>query len=184
MSTEALKQGSLHARFAPADDFAQSPKGDMPRAAFAQRHPILTYVVAPLPILVALWVAYLFALIALVSLWKPVSYETWHANVAGVLINGLAYVPSVLVMLAITWTVVRSASKLRWWLIGSLPVVLFSALLVVSFRMPTAPGNGNLSVGLSLPPGLAQVPQFIVPLVAALALMAFCHLRRPPMPAR
>jgi hypothetical protein len=178
MSTEALHDQSLHARLGTADDIVQSAKANLPTGAFARRHPIVTYLVAPLPLLIVLWIAYLAALIGMVSLFKPTVYEPWHARVAGVLISGLAYVPTLLVVLVITWIAIRSQSKVRWWLAGALPVAFLSALLVVSFRMPTAPGTGNLNVGLVLPPSIAQFPQFIVPMLIATAFMVYYHVRR------
>lgn len=178
MSTEALHDQSLHARLGTADEIVKSAKANLPTGAFARRHPIVTYLLAPLPLLIVLWIAYLAALIGIVTLFKPTVFEPWHARVAGVLISGLAYVPTLLVVLAITWIAVRSQSKVRWWLAGALPVAFLSALLVVSFRMPTAPGTGSLNVGFSVPPGLAQFPQFVVPMLIATAFMVHYQFRR------
>ena len=178
MSTEALHDQMLQSRLGSADDIVQSAKANLPTGVFARRHPIVTYLVAPLPLLIVLWVAYVAALIGIVSLVEPSAHVPWHARVAGVLISGLAYVPTLFVVLAITWVAIRSHSKIRWWLAGALPVAILSALLVVSFRMPTTPGTGNFSVGFSLPPQLAQLPQFVIPMLVATAFMLYFHHKR------
>ncbi len=178
MSTEALQDQALYDRLGTADEIVRSAKVNLPESAFARRHPYVTYLVAPVPVLIVSWIAYLAALIGIVNLIKPAAIEPWHGRVAGIVISGMAYIPTLVVVLAITWIAARSHSKLRWWLAGALPVALLSALLIVGFQMPTAPGTGKLSVGFGMPPGLGQLPQFLIPMIAATACMLFVQLRR------
>ncbi len=157
MSTEALHDQSLHARLGTADDIVKSAKANLPTGAFARRHPIVTYLLAPLPLLIVLWIAYLAALIGIVTLFKPTVFEPWHARVAGVLISGLAYVPTLLVVLAITWIAVRSQSKVRWWLAGAaaggFPVRLVGGFFSYAHRA----GNGQSECGIFRPTWLGSV---------------------------
>ena len=178
MSTEALQDQALYERMGTADEIVRSAKANLPESAFARRHPYVTYLVAPVPMLIVSWIAYMAALIGIVNLIKPATIEPWHGRVAGVLISGMAYIPTLVVVLAITWIAARSHSKLRWWLAGALPVALLSALLIVGFQMPTVPGTGRMSVGFALPPGLGQLPQFLIPMIAATACMMYVQLRR------
>ena len=57
-------------------------------------------------------------------------------------------------------------------------LILAAVLLIVGFQMPTVPGTGRMSVGFALPPGLGQLPQFLIPMIAATACMMYVQLRR------
>ena len=82
MSTEALQDNLIQSRLGTPDQIARSTKANLPRSAFAVRHPIVTYLLTPLPLLILFWVAYLAGLIGLVSVLKPLAQEPWSATAA------------------------------------------------------------------------------------------------------
>ncbi len=169
MSAEAAKQDYLDTRLGKPLEVAQAAKEHSPRAKFAFRHPVVTFLVLPIPMLLILWIGYTLSLVGIVNVFKSYKDTNWAVTAATVLIHGLAYVPAIALTLIIAWVALRSQIKTRWGLAASALVAFVSGLLMVTFHVPTTPGTGVLSVGLGFPPDLSRWPQIIVPLAVALA---------------
>lgn len=175
MSIEIADHSRLSSRLGSPQDVAAVAKQQISHSFFAQRHPIITFLVFPLPLLAILLVGYTLGLIGLLSGFKSYSDVAWVASIAGVLINGLAYVPAILLTLVIAWIAIRSKTRLTWWLGAAMLIAVVSGLLGVTYRMPTTPGTGVLQVGFGFPPQLAQLPQTVIPLVIT-SLLIGCVL--------
>ena len=56
--------------------------------------------------------------------------------------------------------------------------------MLVSLRMPTTPGTGQLQIGLGFPPALAHWPQFLIPLALTAICVAWQTSKRPALQRR
>ena len=142
MSAEAVKSDYLETRLGQPQELATAA-AEATRAKFALRHPIVTFLLLPVPVLLLLWVAYTMGLAGILSLFQSYKDASWATTAAGILIHGLAYVPAIVLTMIIAWVAHRSRARLAWWLTASTLVAFVSGLLMVTFRMPTAPGTGN-----------------------------------------
>ncbi len=169
MSAEAMNSDYLEKRLGKPLEVATAA-ANATRAQFALRHPIVTFLLLPVPLLLLLWVAYTMGLAGILSLFRSYQDANWAEPAASILIYSLAYVPAIVLTLIIAWVAHRSRARLTWWLTASALVAFVSGLLMVTFNMPTTPGTGKLTVGLGFPPDLSRWPQIIVPLAVAMAI--------------
>jgi hypothetical protein len=178
MSAEALNENVLETRLGDPQEVAAAVEEQAPRALFARRHPVIIYLLLPIPLLVALWVAYTLALAGILSGFQSYKDTVWAVNTAGILIHGIAYVPTVILTLLLAWLAIRSRTQIVWWLAGAALVAIVSGMLMVTFRVPTTPGTGLLQIGLGFPPALARWPQIAIPLAITLAFLAHAVFTR------
>lgn len=178
MSADTFDQQPLEARLGSPSEIATAAETHAGRGRFARRHPVVTFLVLPLPVLLLLWVAYTIGLAGILQLVQDYQHAGWAVTLAGALIHGVAYVPAVALVLCLSWLASRSRARIAWMAAAAVLVAFVSSLMIVSFRMPTAPGTGLLQVGLGFPPHLAQWPQFAVPLAVAIASMLGVARRR------
>ncbi len=178
MSAEAVKSQYLDTRLGPPQEIAEAAKASIRQTQFALRHPIVTFVVLPIPVLVLMWVAYALLLIVSLNLFQSYKDVGWVVTAASGLIHGLAYVPAVALTLLIAWIASRSRARWGWWIAASVIVACVSGLMIVTFAMPTTPGTGRLAIGLGFPPDLSRWPQIAIPLVAAIGSFALIRRRR------
>ena len=173
MSAETWDSGTLASRMGTPKQIAAAADRHAPRVLFARRHPIITYLLTPIPLLIVLWIGYVAGLAGILSGFKSFKDTPWAVQLAGVLVHGLAYVPAVVLTAVIAWVAIRSRTRISWWLTAAGLVALVSGMLMVSLRMPTAPGTGSLQVGLGFPPALSNWPQFLIPLALTAIFMAY-----------
>ncbi len=150
-------------------DIGRPPEG---RTHFACRHPVWTFLLAPVPSWVVLVVGYVVMLVGVCHMLESLKEIPWALSLAGILFAGAAYVPAAVLTLAVGWLAMRSGARLGWWLTAALLLAVASSLQAVTFRMPTEPGTGSLNIGLGFPPQLAHWPQFVVPLAITAVMIA------------
>ena len=173
MSAETWETTTLAAPLGQPQSSAAAAGQERTRVRFARRHPVITYLVTPIPLLLLLWIAYGAGLAGVLSGFESYRNTGWAVRLAGILIHGIAYVPAVVLTLAIAWVAIRSRTKLAWWVIAAVLVAVVSGMLMVSLNMPTTPGSGRLQVGLGFPPALSHWPQMLVPLALTAIFMAY-----------
>ncbi len=178
VSIEMAGNELLKTRLGEPEEIAVAAAQNAPRAKFARRHPIVTYLLMPLPALLALWAVYAFGLVGILKLLQDYKSADWAIASVGIVVQSLAYVPAIALVLIIAWVALRSQTRTAWWLIASTIVAALSWLMMVSFRMPTTPGTGMLQIGVGFPPDLARWPQFVVPLVVTLAFAGYVLVKR------
>jgi len=167
MSTELMRSDSIEARLGSPSQIASAARQVASSLAFSKRHPLVTFVVLPIPMLAVLWVGYAAAIVGILSLFKPDAASPWAGSVVGVLVHGLAYVPAVALTLALGWIAARRHCRISWWLGSVALIAAVAGLLSVAFHMPTTPGTGQFAVGLGIPPALANWPQIMAPIFVA-----------------
>jgi hypothetical protein len=174
MSTETWDSAALASRLGQPKEIAAAVDRQAIPVRFARRHPLIMYLLTPIPALLVLWLAYVLGLVGMVNVFESYKDTAWAVQLAVILIHGIAYVPSVALTLLIAWLAIRSQTKVAWWLTGATLVAIVSGMMMVSLSMPTTPGTGRLQIGLGFPPALSHWPQFLIPL----ALTAICLARQ------
>jgi hypothetical protein len=151
---------------------------DRPRVPvrFAQRHPLITFLVTPVPLLIVLWIAYGAGTIGVLSGFQAYRGDAWAIRLATLVVHGAAYVPAIVLTSAIAWLAVRSHAKTGWWLTAAGLVALVSSMVVVTLNITPTPGTGTLQFGLGFPPMLNHWPQLAIPL--ALTALFLLYARR------
>ena len=134
MSAEAVKSDRLETRSGHSPELARAAQVNGKRIKFAQRHPIVTYLLLPIPALALLWTAYTLGLAGVLSGFHSFKDTLWAVTAANLLIHGLAYVPAVVLTLVIAWIAAHSETRIVWWLVASLLVAVVSSLMLVTFR--------------------------------------------------
>jgi hypothetical protein len=165
---------TLTSRLGWPDDLARAASAEYRRRTFAGRHPIVTFLVAPVPTVATLIVGLLLLLFGVAWLVP----DKWiHSS------RGVAITP--IVLFAIAWTLrlapfavaallftrgaARSGCDFRWSMAATALVVLFAGAFNVWFEAPTlVPESGRFGLGFALPTGPVQLLQASVPLAIAL----------------
>jgi len=178
MSAEAVQDGMLEARLGKPAEVASAAKKVGTKSYFARRHPLVTYLLIPIPALVLLWITYTATLAGIFSLFDQYKSAEWAVSAASLLTHGIAYVPAILLTLLFAWLAIRSNTKIAWWLSSSAIVAFVSGLMMVNLRFPTTPGTGSLNVGLGFPPPFAHWPQMAIPLAITIAFVCYYVRKR------
>ena len=135
--------------------------------SFFGRHPIFTFLVAPLPLLVVMWFAFCFSIIGVCYGLSGVVYVLEH-----VFGSTLSYAPEdhpwveTMVMVTVSWilivlpplttawwlsrTAARNALNWRWPVVGCSLVALIAAVSKFSYRLTPPGGHGMVMLGLEL----------------------------------
>lgn len=178
MSSSEVRETAWESRLGDPQQIAQLARDNVMRRRFAGRHPILTFVVLPVPLLVVLWIAYAAGLVGLFSGLDRFREAAWAISLAGFLAHALAYVPALAATLVLAWWADRSRTAISWRLAAGGLIGLVSGMLIVTFRAPTTPGTGLLSIGLGFPPALGHWPQIAVPVAVMAAGVVWTMSRR------
>ncbi len=151
------------------------------RRTFSGRHPILMFLVAPLPLALVAWAGTVASIATLFGWLGPKGGsdvpEAWRYGMPVVLVLW-AVVPPTLVALLVCRMSVRSGRTWRWVFASLALIALATAAFQSDLRWPSRPGNGQLMVGFGLNshPSAEQCLQFAFPLLAA--TLALLHFRR------
>lgn len=151
------------------------------RRTFSGRHPILMFLLAPLPLALVAWVAVVASIAALFGWLGPKSGGdvpgAWRYGMPVVLVLW-AVVPPTFVALLICRMSTRSGRSWRWIAVSLGMLALATAAFHSDLRWPSRPGNGQLMVGFGLNshPSAEQCLRFTFPLLAA--TLALLHFKR------
>ena len=162
------------------EELAEQAVAEYRRATFAGRHPVWTFVIAPLPAAVVAWVLYFliaglgvegFAWALGGAEWGERPEAEWPRLAVWAVHSLLPlghYVPPALVVLAWCWLARRSGRRWTWGLASCLLVALVAGLFVSQLTPKTATGKGSLMLGFGVG-GLSwrQAAQFAAPLLVA-----------------
>lgn len=178
MSVDTWTGATLTGRLGHPQTIAAAAECSRLPVRFARRHPLVTYLIVPVPLLLAFWVAYAAGLIGLANLFDGFRDAPWAVRLAEVLVHGIAYIPTLLLTFGIAWLAMRSQARFGWWCAATVLVALVSGMLMVTLTMPKTPGTGSLQLGLGVPLALAQWPQALLPLGVTAVFMLRAKLGR------
>jgi hypothetical protein len=162
--------------------------------SFFGRHPFLTFLLGPLPLLVLTWFAFGFSLLGIVYALNGVGYVLElvfgpipslapedHPWVEAMIMVAVSWILIVLPPLTTAWllsrTAARNALNWRWPAVGCSLVALVAALFRFSYRLKPPGGHGMVMLGLDAmgkSPGwilLRLLMKFAVALGIGLALV-------------
>lgn len=165
--------------------------------SFWGRHPVVTFVLAPLPLLVLCWIA---TGLGVTGAGKTVAYicEHWlglsdsntypgdHLIAQAGMMVAVSWLLIVVQPLVVAWLLCRIAARntLNWrWPVAACGILAFVAgCLAVSYRLAVQPHEGQFMVGLSfaLSPQwmlLVFLPKFTVAMAIGLLLVAATRRR-------
>jgi hypothetical protein len=126
------------------------------------RHPILSCVVAPIPLAILFWIGFLFFSFAALSLVSVVVGEDsmsravrdWPAALL-LAYHGLEmsirFLPPAAATVLLCWCAYRGGLSWRWTLTASGLVALIAGAFVVQSTLPVEAGQGNMAIGLGFP---------------------------------
>jgi hypothetical protein len=159
--------------------------------SFWGRHPWLTYLVAPLPLLVACWISFALAMWAILSGinlvgthafgWTEESFNPAdYLWLQAILVALMCWYAIVFPPLSAAWllcrTCRRNALHWHWPVLGCTLLAIVAGLFNTSYRLSTEPGNGQLMAGfdISTSPSwllLKFLPKFALALAIGLLLV-------------
>lgn len=147
---------------------------------FAGRHPIVTFLIAPIPAVLLAWAAMLlgiFGVVQLYEIWFELSGKTitdLSSTVVGmalVMYVAEIVVPPAVIALFFSWLAYRGGKGMICSCAATL-LVAFAALCFNSgLAFPVTPGTGTFFVGFGFSPGIFFGPQLLQMLVPILAVM-------------
>lgn len=158
---------------------------------FAGRHPVVTFLLAPIPAVLLAWAAMLLVIIGVVQLYEFFfdqaggTISELSSTVVGfalVLYIAEIVVPPAAIALFFSWLAHRGGKGVIWSCAATM-LVAFAALCFQSaLAFPITPGTGTYSVGFGFSPALLLGPQllqmFVPILAAALFVLPWLRQRR------
>jgi hypothetical protein len=159
------------------------------KRSFLGRHPIFTFLLLPVPLIVAEIVGFFLAWMLLGAALGPV-LESWlngvnecdHPFAGSLFLVGLSWCLIVLPPLATTlWTcrvARRNRIDVRWPAAACCLVAVYCALFCVTWRLPTAPGNGLFMIGFTVDSSVTWFVANFAPKFALAAGIGMLLVRR------
>lgn len=151
---------------------------------FVGRHPLLAFLIAPIPLVASTWLAMALAFGFGSSLLLPQEPGNWSkVNLyAASIYYALRFIPFAIVALVLCRSAYQSAQG-RWSLVACALVAGLAGTLVADVRFHVGPHDGSLTFGpLFLTPGMTigrQLAQMAAPLAIGLWFaVKFEHRRR------
>jgi hypothetical protein len=154
--------------------------------SFWGRHPLVTYLIAPLPLLVACFVGYGLAFIALCFVIEFVGWyvfgwtEATFANPADFIwlqagiIALMCWYIMVLPSLTAAWILCRSyrrnALDWRWPVLGCTLLAIVSGFFQTSYRIATEPNSGLFMIGFDVGTSLDWLLRFLPKFALAMGI--------------
>jgi hypothetical protein len=175
MSKEAHGSTDLPPRIGDPIRLAQVAAAEYRRANFWGRHPIVTFLLAPIPLVVVAWIA-VFVLGMLIMSGRAESgdgADSWSIAAIWASIvwfRVASVIPPALVALLLCYLARRGGLSWRWSLAACLLVAIVAGLFRGQLELPRSMSRGQLSLGFGF--GLAgwfqQLLQFSLPLATGL----------------
>jgi hypothetical protein len=185
MSESVQIDERIAARLGQPDVLVAAALANRRPAGVVGRHPVLSFVVAPIPLAILSWYGFIFAGFGLLELVGWVfgdaymiagrAVRDWPAEVVYA-VNGMAaasrFVPPAATVALLCWCGRRAGVGRRWTLTASGLVGLLAGLLVVQVRLPAEPGQGSLLLGLGFPVyQWVNLAQLLVPLAVGILFL-------------
>jgi hypothetical protein len=172
---------SVEDRLGLPEELAESARRNLLAGSLPARHPVLTFLVLPIPFTVLGWAVMLAATIGLLQLaerlpavacyLKQRSLADWPAALlyAAPLLDFCLRVlpPAAAVVLCCRWSE-RALGGARWRMLACALIALVSGMFFSVIELPMEPGKGRWSVGFMAPGGWDQLLQLLIPPAVAL----------------
>lgn len=191
LQTESISQKNLHTRLGEPAQLALFAAEQYHSRSFWGRHPLLTFGFAPLPLLVALWIAVVFCMAQfgsglgyVIEHWFGLPPERWEFQdhlLAQAIVMALAtWLAIIFPMLSVAALMCRTARrnvvKWRWPILTCGLLSLVAGFLSVGYRVALAADEGRIVVGFDYNDSmrwalLTYLPKFVVAMGIGLLLV-------------
>jgi hypothetical protein len=164
-----MDDATIYSRLGQPDDLAEHALRTLRQSKFCGRHPLLAFVVLPIPAVLLILATATFGLLCLSKL-LPDEWIAENANAFGAtaICLMIRFVPFLLASALFCRAAWRAGCSWRWSLVATMLISVLAALFVVNLTLPThGPNTGRLVMGLAIPPNVGQLPQFLAPLAMA-----------------
>jgi uncharacterized membrane protein len=166
------------ARLGVPEEIARRAAHELRRRTYAGRHPVVTFVAAPLPTAVLLLIGLCIPLAIILTVvpddYAPGHFPVWAAAVVQTVVWAMQFLPFVAGALLFCHLARRAVCGPRWSFFACALLALLAGSFMVSLSLPTSgPESGTLMMGFKLPPGPLQWVQALAPL-----LVWFAYARR------
>lgn len=177
LQAEASQSDDLQQRLGEPAQLALFAGEQYHARSFWGRHPLVTYLIAPLPLLVACWIFFGFAFWAatyclyLVGTYAFGWTEATFANPAdhiwlqGMTIAFMCWYAIVLPPLTAAWvlcrTYRRNALDWRWPIVGCALLAIVAGVFTTSYRIATEPNNGLFMIGFEVGTSASWLLRFL-----------------------
>jgi hypothetical protein len=188
VSTDMRKapSGRVVERLGSHEQLVEHAVANYQGASFAGRHPVVVFLLAPIPVAIICWVVFLLVAVLGVEglgymfgpgVLPPAS--DWPVavvrSVRALPLLG-SFIPPAAVVLLWCRMARRSGRSWRWCLASCLLVALAAGLHIVTVTTPTATTKGAMYIGFGLVGSWKQGAQFVVPLlIGCLSLLWGVH---------
>jgi uncharacterized membrane protein len=151
------------ARLGAPEEIARRAARELQGRTYAGRHPIVTFIAAPVPtaalLLVGLCVPFLLILTIVPDDYAPGYFPAWAGVVMQTVVWAMRFVPFVVGAILFCHLAKRALCGARWSLIACGLVAMLAGLFAVQLTLPTgAVGSGSLMMGFAFPFGFAHWP--------------------------
>jgi hypothetical protein len=185
MEGQLQRNEQIESRLGRPEDLAAAALANRRQTSVFGRHPILSFVVAPIPLALVSWIGFLLSCFGSLKLAGYVLGEKytiegravrdWPSTLVQAMSAveiGLRFLPPALAAALLCWCANRAAVGWRWTLTGTCLVALVAGVLVVQVTLPAEAGQGSITLGLGFPIlHWINLGQLLVPMsVAALFL--------------
>jgi hypothetical protein len=186
LEPENLEQDDLQQRLGEPAQLALFAAEQYHARSFWGRRPLVTYLLGPLPLLVACFVAYGMAFWAVSSVVSFIGTyilgwtETTLANPAdfiwlqAVLLAFMCWYVTVLPPLTAAWLLCRTYSRnglnWRWPVIGCTLLAIVCGMFQTSYNIATEPNTGQFMLGFDIGQSSAWLLRFLPKFAVALAI--------------
>ncbi len=166
INPEAIDPNDLHQRLGNPTQLAVFAAEQYHARSFWGRHPLVTYLLAPLPLLVACYIAHAFALWAvmygvyLVGVhlfgWTDAMFAN-PANFIWLQAGSIAFISWYAIVappLTTAWLLCRTFRRntldWRWPVLGCALLATFAGVFATSYQIATEPNSGRFMIGIDL----------------------------------
>jgi hypothetical protein len=150
-------------RLGAPDEIARRAAHELRRRTYAGRHPVVTFVAAPLPtaalLLVGLCVPFLLILTVVPEDYAAGDFPGWAAVFMQTVVWAMKFVPFIAGAILFCRLAKRALRGARWSFVACALVAMLAGSFAVTLTLPTSgAGSGSLMMGFALPIGFAHWP--------------------------
>jgi hypothetical protein len=153
-----IEADNLQQRFGDPAQLAVFAAEEYHSRTFWGRHPLVTFLFAPLPLLIAMWMAYVFTVWLVVAL--PAAFGVWltgwsipvedHPYLQAFSLTmftwGLYVAPPLAAAVLLCRTYRRNALNIRWPMLGCTLLALVAAIIHFSWRLKTGSSEAEMGI--------------------------------------
>lgn len=175
----------IESRLGQAEVLVAAALANRRQASVFGRHPIVSFVLAPIPVVVLSWLGCLFLCFGLLKMIGWLLGDTYVFEGRAVrdypavliyamnaMVSVMRFLPPAVATALLCWCANRAGMSWRWTATVSGLIGSMSGALIVQLTLPVEPGTGQLVLSLGFPVHQwINLIQFLVPVAVGLAFL-------------